>query len=105
MKDSFNFGKLASVNRIVHEPSRAAILILLSVVDEADFTFVMNTTGLTQGNLSSHLSRLEEEGLVEIRKGFRGKRPNTSMNITSKGREELSIYITTMKLLYTGFKV
>ena len=105
MKTNFDFNTLVSVNRIVHEPSRAAVLILLSVVEEADFTFIMNSTGLTQGNLSSHLSKLEEAGMIEIRKGFRGKRPNTSLSITSSGREELSLYIKTMKSLFNNLQL
>ena len=60
------FEHLASVNRLVHEPARLAILTALSACDKADFVFLVNVTGLTKGNLSSHLSKLEQAGLVEI---------------------------------------
>jgi DNA-binding transcriptional ArsR family regulator len=75
------------LDRLIHEPGRLAILTVLSSVQSADFVFLQRTTGLTKGNLSSHLSRLEEAGLVEIEKKFVLKKPNTSVALTPVGRQ------------------
>jgi len=76
----------------VHQPTRLRVLMLLSGVDSADFTFLLNALGLTKGNLSSHMTRLEEVGYVEISKTFRDKLPNTSYSLTKKGRSGLAKY-------------
>ena len=76
----------------VHQPTRLRVLMLLSGVDSADFTFLLNALGLTKGNLSSHMTRLEEVGYVEISKTFRDKLPNTSYSLTTKGRSGLTTY-------------
>lgn len=76
----------------VHQPTRLRVLMLLSGVDSADFTFLLNTLGLTKGNLSSHMTRLEEVGYVAISKTFRDKLPNTSYSLTTKGRTGLAKY-------------
>ena len=86
------FEHLASVNRLVHEPARLAILTALSACDKADFVFLVNVTGLTKGNLSSHLSKLEQAGLVEIEKRFEGKQPVTYAMLSGEGREALKEY-------------
>jgi DNA-binding MarR family transcriptional regulator len=77
---------LLTLNRLVHEPARFAILTALSACRKADFTFLQSITGLPQGNLSGHLQRLEEGGLVTIEKGFKGKYPQTWLEITPAGR-------------------
>ena len=64
---------LAEVDRLVHEPARLMILMVLYTVERADFTFVLNATELTDGNLSSHLNKLEAAGYAEIEKGYAGK--------------------------------
>jgi len=83
------FDYLAAINRLVHEPSRLAILTVLSACEKADFIFLLNVTGLTKGNLSSHLSKLEHGGLVRILKEFEGKQPITYAMLTPEGREAL----------------
>jgi DNA-binding MarR family transcriptional regulator len=87
------------VDRLVHEPARLSILSQLYVVEEADFLFVMQQAQLTQGNLSSHLAKLEEAGYVDVQKGFVGKRPRTVLRITPKGRRALEQYVASMKQL------
>ena len=77
------------LDRLVHEPGRLAILTILSSVSDADFVFLQRTTGLTKGNLSSHLAKLEDAGLVRIEKRFVRKRPNTKVAITAPGRERI----------------
>lgn len=83
------FEHLAELNRLVHEPSRLAILTALSACEKADFLFLLNITGLTKGNLSSHLSKLEAAGLVVIEKTFDGKQPVTYAMLSDEGREAL----------------
>ncbi|HEX2179976.1 MAG TPA: transcriptional regulator [Actinomycetota bacterium] len=78
------------VDRLIHEPGRLAILTLLSSVKSADFLFLQRTTGLTKGNLSSHLTKLEEASLVKISKRFVHKKPNTSVELTAVGREKIA---------------
>ena len=103
MKTNPDFSVIAGINKLIHEPARMAIISLLSVVEEADFIFLMNSTGLTQGNLSSHLARLEEAGYVEIEKTFKGKRPHTVAMITDSGQRELDLYLKTIKAFLNYF--
>ena len=86
------FEHLASFDRLVHEPARLAILTALSACDKADFVFLRNLTGLTKGNLSSHLAKLEQGGLVEIEKAFEGKQPITYVTLSGEGRDVLKAY-------------
>ncbi len=88
---------LASIDRIIHEPARLMIVALLNAVEEADFQYLHQTTGLTKGNLSVHLSKLEEAGYVEIQKSFRGKYPLTICRLTKRGGEVLKEYTKIMK--------
>jgi DNA-binding MarR family transcriptional regulator len=78
------------LDRLIHEPGRLAILTVLSSVANADFVFLQRTTGLTKGNLSSHLTKLEEAGLVEIEKRFVRKKPNTNVTLTAVGRQRIA---------------
>ena len=87
---------LAGVDRLVHEPARLMILMVLYTVEEADFTFLTNATELTDGNLSSHLSKLEAAGYVEIQKEFAGKKPRTRLRLTAEGRQAVDEYRKTM---------
>lgn len=84
--------ELVDLNRVVHEPARLLILACLAAVDRADFLFVMRQTGLTQGNLSSHLARLESAGYVEVAKTIDGKRPRTVLKLTPGGRTAFADY-------------
>ena len=73
------------------------IVALLSAVAEADFQYLHQTTGLTKGNLSVHLSKLEEAGYVQIEKSFRGKYPLTVCRLTKKGKEIFDKYCKVVK--------
>jgi DNA-binding transcriptional ArsR family regulator len=75
------------LDRLIHEPGRLAILTVLSSVADADFVFLQRATGLTKGNLSSHLSKLEAAGLVTVEKRFVRRKPNTKLALTDEGRE------------------
>ncbi len=93
-------GELASlgdIDRLVHEPARLMVMALLYVVESADFTFLMSQTGLSWGNLSSHLSKLEQAGYIEVEKGFQGKKPHTMLHLTEEGRAAFRDYRRSMK--------
>lgn len=83
---------IASLDKLIHEPARLAIMAVLYSCDSADFLYLQNATGLTKGNLSSHLSRLEGAGYIEITKGFKGKFPHTACRLTEKGRKAFAEY-------------
>jgi DNA-binding transcriptional ArsR family regulator len=89
---SVNIARLGEVDRIIHEPARLMVVALLSAVKEADFQYLLNATSLSKGNLSVHLSKLEEAGYIEIEKTFRGKYPLTICRLTDRGREVLDQY-------------
>ena len=80
------------VDRLVHEPARMGILTVLSSVRSAEFLFLQSTLGLSKGNLSSHLAKLEQGGLVAIDKRFVGKKPQTSASITPAGEQAIATY-------------
>jgi len=80
------------MNKLIHEPARLAIMTQLYVVDSADFIFVMQRTGLTWGNLSSHLSKLEAAGYVEVEKTFVDKKPHTLLKLSGAGRTAFEAY-------------
>lgn len=88
---------LPDLERLIHEPARLSILTHLYVISRADFVFLMHQTGLTRGNLSSHMSKLEEAGLIEVEKEFVDRKPMTLLQITEKGREVLLNYQERMR--------
>ncbi len=90
---------LASLNSLIHAPARLKVMTQLYVLDAADATFLVNRTGLTWGNLSTHVTKLEAGGYVKLQKGFRGKKPHTMISLTRKGREEFRQYRASMQKL------
>jgi len=89
---SNDLASLADVDRLIHEPSRSLILAVLAAVESADFLYLQHETGLTKGNLSVHLSKLEEAGYISIEKTYRGKIPLTLCRTTEKGRQAFKDY-------------
>ena len=85
------------IDKLIHEPARMMVMAHLYVVDEADFVFLIHHTGLTWGNLSTHLTKLENGGYVEAQKSFRGKKPRTTLRLTEKGREAFAVYRRNMQ--------
>lgn len=92
-----DISNLTDFDRIMHSPARLTIVALLAAVEEADFTFLLNESGLTKGNLSSHLSKLEETGYVEIEKTYQGKVPLTLCRLTDDGRTAFGEYRSQLK--------
>ena len=97
---SENLQPLADIDRIIHEPARLMILALLYVVESGDFTFLMRQTGLTWGNLSSHMSKLEAAGYIEVEKEFVGRKPRTMLRLTDEGRAAFQEYVQSMKQVF-----
>jgi DNA-binding transcriptional ArsR family regulator len=89
------------IDKMIHEPARLLIVAHLYVVESADFLFMMRQTGMTFGNLSSHMSRLEAAGYIDVEKEFVGKKPNTKLRLTRSGREAFEDYRQSMRQLFT----
>ena len=94
---------LADIDQVIHASARLMVLSYLYVLDSADYVFLMRRTGLTWGNLSTHLTKLEEAGYVEIRKEFKGKKPHTSARLTRRGRAAFRDYKKSMRRVLDDF--
>jgi DNA-binding MarR family transcriptional regulator len=88
---------LADIDRVVHASARLMVLTYLYVVESADYLFLMRLTGLTWGNLSTHLTKLEEAGYIAIEKEFRGKKPHSIIHLTNEGRAAFRKYKKSMQ--------
>ena len=84
--------EITNFDRLIHAPSRLAIMAVLSACESADFTYLLNATGLSKGNLSAHLSKLRDAGYVQIIKSFRGNYPHTTCSLTKEGRRAFDDY-------------
>jgi len=93
---------IADIDRLVHEPARLMILASLYVVESADFVFLLRQTGLTWGNLSSHMTKLEAAGYIEVEKEFVERKPHTMLKLTSKGRVAFREYRRSMEQVFEG---
>ena len=87
---------IVGIDRLIHEPARLMILALLYVIGGADFLFVLRQTGLTRGNLSSHMSKLENAAYIHVTKEFADKVPRTLLRMTKKGRDAFDQYRQSM---------
>lgn len=87
------FKKMAQLNKLIHEPARLAVMSALYSLSLAEFLQLLQLTGLTKGNLSSHLSKLEKAGYIQIEKQFvRKKIPHTTVRITHEGKIAMELY-------------
>lgn len=87
---------MTDLDRVIHEPARLMLVALLAGVKEADFLWLQRESGLTKGNLSSHLARLEEAGYVAVQKTFQGKIPLTILRLTPSGKSAFDAYKKSM---------
>ena len=99
---SGNRPPLAEIDRLIHEPARFMIMAYLYVVDAADFRFLVGQTGLTFGNLSSHMSRLEAAGYIAVEKEFIDRKPHTMLRLTVGGRDAFRDYRQNIKQALDG---
>jgi len=88
---------LSEIDPVIHAPARLRLVRQLYVVDAADATFLINATGLTWGNLATHLRKLEDHGYVTVKKGYRGRKPSTSISLTELGRTAFEKYRTAIR--------
>ena len=91
---------VGDIDKLIHEPARLLLMANLYVVESADFLFLMRQTGMTFGNLSSHMSKLEAAGYIDVEKEFVGKKPNTKLSLTSMGRQAFEVYRKSMQQLF-----
>jgi DNA-binding MarR family transcriptional regulator len=90
------------IDRVIHEPARLLIMAHLYVVDSADFLFLMRQTGLTFGNLSSHMAKLEGAGYIEVVKDYVDRKPHTMLRMTTRGRAAFEEYRRGIDRLFKG---
>ena len=88
---------VAKIDRLIHEPSRYTLMAYLYVVEVADFLFLLRQTGMTWGNLSAHLGKLEAAGYLVIEKEFLGKKPHTTVRLSDEGRNAFEEYRGNMR--------
>ncbi len=91
---------MAALNKLIHEPARLRIMASLAALEsdaEADFSFLRDQLGLTDGNLGSHLGKLEGAKYIRIRKTFVARRPRTYVRLTRPGRRALEDHIAALK--------
>jgi DNA-binding MarR family transcriptional regulator len=88
---------LADLDPIIHAPARLLVLTYLYVAESVDYVFLMRQTGLTWGNLSAHLAKLESAGYVAVEKEFRGKKPHSMVCLTERGRRAFREYRASMQ--------
>jgi DNA-binding transcriptional ArsR family regulator len=98
------FKELTELDKLLHEPSRLAIMTALSNCENADFIFLQRLTGMSKGNLSSHLSKLEQADLVSIQKSFVNKIPNTNVSLTKVGLKAINEHWKKLEELRNGAK-
>ncbi len=98
--DTQGLAPLANLDRLIHEPARLMLMAYLYVVEAADFLFLVRQTGLTLGNLSSHMSKLEAAGYIEVEKKFVGKKPHTMLRLTPEGRTAFETYRSSMEQVF-----
>jgi DNA-binding transcriptional ArsR family regulator len=96
-----DFPDVKAIDKLIHEPARLILMANLYVVESADFLFLMNQTGLTFGNLSSHMSKLETAGFISVEKEFVEKKPVTRLSLTDDGRSAFDDYKRRMKHLFS----
>ena len=89
--------KLVKLDPTIHSRIRLAVLSILASVKEADFTYLKETIGTTDGNLSTHLSKLEQAKLIKVKKSFKGKKPVTTCSISQKGKDAFSKYLKALE--------
>jgi len=92
-----SLSEIMNIDRLVHSPARLSILTYLSVVEEGDAVYLLNQTGLTWGNLSANITRLQEAGYIEVVKEFKDRRPHTLLKLTDSGRKAFHDYQDMMK--------
>ena len=96
----FDYRKL---DTLLHSRIRLAIVSLLAGCEEAEFTFIRNSVKATDGNMNSHMKKLEEAAYVEVKKEFQNRKPVTFYKLTDKGRSAFNEYVRQLSgFLHSG---
>lgn len=90
--EDLDLDPLADIDQVIHAPARLMLLSYLYVVDSADYVFLMRLSGLTWGNLSTHVTKLEQTGYITVSKEFKGKKPHSTISLTPQGRTAFKQY-------------
>jgi len=88
---------LTDIDQIIHAPARLRILMMLYVVESLDYVFLKNQSGLSWGNLATHLGKLENAGYINVIKGYQGKKPQSQIQLTTNGRKAFRSYKNTLQ--------
>ena len=91
---------IPTIDKLIHEPARLTIMAHLFVVESVDFLFLQRQTGLSWGNISSHVSKLEKAGYITVEKEFIDKKPHTTLKLTEQGRAAFKVYKKNMKQVF-----
>ena len=91
-EENIELKSIADIDALIHAPARLMVMTYLYVVENIDYVYLKRVTGLTWGNLSKHLTKLEEAGYIATEKSFQDKKPNTVIWLTDKGREAFREY-------------
>ena len=86
-----------SLDRVIHEKGRLAIMSSLAASPELSFTELRDALNMTDGNLTTHIRTLQESGYVSVAKSFQNNRPLTTCSLTAKGRKAFSAYINLLE--------
>jgi DNA-binding MarR family transcriptional regulator len=92
----------AEVNKLIHAPIRLGIMTILNSIEEVNFNYLKNKLKVTDGNLSSHMERLEKAGYLKVKKAFVDKKPLTVYRVTNKGRKAFGDYIEHLERVIGG---
>jgi len=103
--DEILLPKFSEADKFIHQSARLKLISLLYVIEEADYVFLKNQTGLTWGNLSSHMDKLEEKGYIYVKKEFKEKKPQTTAKLTKKGRKAFEDYRQKIKKMEKMLKM
>lgn len=98
--ETSEYNGLNPINKIdplIHAPARLMVLSYLYILDSADYVFLMRMTGLSWGNLATHLAKLQDAGYISIDKTFEGKKPRSALRLTGAGREAFRSYKKILK--------
>ena len=91
---------MRELDKVIHQPARLKIMAMLSALPndaDVDFKYLRDELGMTDGNLGSHLNKLEDVGYVKLKKTFEGKKPRTFVKMTAKGQRKFEDHVLALK--------
>ena len=93
---------LAEIDPVIHSPTRLKVMTYLYLVENIDFVYLKRVTDLSWGNLSKHLTKLEEAGYVLMEKSFENKKPKTLIWLSDQGRQAFQQYKDNLQQIFEG---